>query len=138
MSEDRPTVAPEPRRNADGTISVLTLDAGTVRFACPTWCFVEHGYRVPPAKAEITHRSEPVWALADTPEHGPTSLVEVSLVQWPYSDRDAVFLGIQTDDGFLELTPAGARQVATALRTHADHIDTMADQLMHLPAGEGR
>ncbi|MFI9059822.1 DUF6907 domain-containing protein [Streptomyces anulatus] len=138
MSADRPTVAPEPRRNADGTTSVLTLDAGIVRIACPSWCFVEHGYRVPPAKAEITHRSEPVWALADTPEHGPTSLVEVSLVQWPYSDRDAVFLGVQTDDGFLELSPAGAHRIATALREHADHIDTMADQLMNLPAGEGQ
>ncbi|MFJ7413041.1 DUF6907 domain-containing protein [Streptomyces sp. NPDC098077] len=136
MSADRPLVAPEPRRNADGTTSVLTRDAGIVRVTCPSWCFVEHGYRVPPAKAEITHRSEPVWALADTDEQGPTSLVEVSLVQWPYSDRDAVFLGVQTDDGFLEFGPAGARQVATALREHADHIDTMAAQLMNLRAGE--
>lgn len=137
MSADRPLVAPEPRRNADGTTSVLTLDAGIVRVTCPSWCFVEHGYAVPPAKAEITHRSEPVWALADTDEHGPTSLVEVSLVQWPFNDhRPQVFLGIETDDGFLELGPSGARRIATALRTHADHIDTMADQLMNLPAGE--
>ncbi|MEU0978003.1 hypothetical protein ABZ488_02170 [Streptomyces griseus] len=136
MSADRPLVAPEPRRNADGTTSVLTLDAGIVQVTCPAWCFVEHGYRVPPAKAEITHRSEPVWALADTPEQGPTSLVEVSLVQSPYSDRPQVFLGIETDDGFLELGPAGARRVATALREHADHIDTMADQLVNVRAGE--
>ncbi|MEU3435474.1 hypothetical protein [Streptomyces sp. NPDC006863] len=138
MSEDRPTVAPEPRRNADGTTSVLTSDAGTVRVACPAWCFVEHGYRVPPAKAEITHRSEPVWALVDTPEQGPTSLVEVSLVQWPYSDRTAVFLGVETDDGFLEVGPTGARRVATALREHADHIDTMADRVEAIRAGEGQ
>ncbi|WP_329220330.1 DUF6907 domain-containing protein [Streptomyces microflavus] len=136
MSGDRPTVAPEPRRNADGTTTVTTHDAGDVRFACPTWCFVEHGYSVPPAKAEITHRSEPVWALPDTDEHGPTSLVEVSLVQWPFNDhRPQVFLGIETDDGFLELGPSGARRIATALRAHADHIDTMADLLMNLPVG---
>ncbi|MER6601850.1 DUF6907 domain-containing protein [Streptomyces parvus] len=138
MSGDRPTVAPEPRRNADGTTSVLTMDAGIVRVACPTWCFVEHGYTVPPAKAEITHRSEPVWALADTPEQGPTSLVEVSLVQWPYSDRTAVLLGVETDDGFLEVGPTGAHRIADALRAHADHIDTMAAQLVNLRAGEGQ
>ncbi|MEU2800261.1 hypothetical protein [Streptomyces sp. NPDC007117] len=136
MSTDRPTVAPEPRRNADGTTSVLTSDAGIVRVACPAWCFVEHGYRVPPAKAEITHRSEAVWALADTPEQGPTSLVEVSLVQWPYSDRDAVFLGVETDDGFLEVGPTGAHRIATALREHAAHIDSMAAHLVSLRAGE--
>lgn len=138
MSTDRPTVAPEPRRNADGTTSVLTLDAGIVRIACPTWCFVEHGYAVPPAKAEITHRSEPVWALADTPEHGPTSLVEVSLVQWPYSDRPQVLLGVQTDDGFLEVGPTGAHRIATALRDQAHHIDLMAGHLVKLRAGEGQ
>ncbi|WP_128817435.1 DUF6907 domain-containing protein [Streptomyces sp. S063] len=138
MSADRPTVAPEPRRNADGTVTITTLDAGDVRIACPSWCFVEHGYTVPPAKVQITHRSEPVWALADTPEHGPTSLVEVSLVQWPYSDRDAVFLGVETDDGFLEVGPTGARRIAAALRVQAAHIDAMADQLVALRAGEGQ
>ncbi|WDT90752.1 hypothetical protein H0E86_03815 [Streptomyces sp. SCSIO-PteL053] len=136
MSDDRPTVAPEPRRNSDGTVTITTLDAGNIRVACPAWCFVEHGYRVPPAKAEITHRSEPVWALADTPEQGPTSLVEVSLVQWPYSDRTAVFLGVETDDGFLEVGPTGARKIAHALRVQAAHIDTMAAQLVNLRAGE--
>ncbi|WP_432004585.1 DUF6907 domain-containing protein [Streptomyces parvus] len=136
MSGDRPTVAPEPRRHPDGTVTITTLDAGDVRVACPAWCFVEHGYRVPPAKAEITHRSEPVWALVDTPEHGPTSLVEVSLVQWPYSDRDAVFLGVETDDGFLEVGPTGAHRIAAALRGHADHIDSMAAQLVDVRAGE--
>ncbi|MFJ3141428.1 DUF6907 domain-containing protein [Streptomyces halstedii] len=136
MSGDRPIVNPKPRRNADGTTTVTTLDAGDVRVLCPSWCFVEHGYSVPPAKAEITHRSEPVWALVDTPEHGPTSLVEVSLVQWPYSDRDAVFLGVETDDGFLEVGPTGARKIAQALRVQAAHIDSMAAQLVNLRAGE--
>ncbi|WP_411097190.1 DUF6907 domain-containing protein [Streptomyces sp. 020-2-3H-GM] len=138
MSDDRPTVAPEPRRNADGTTTITTRDAGNIRVVCPAWCFVEHGYSVPPAKAEITHRSEPVWALVDTPEHGPTSLVEVSLVQWPYSDRDTVFIGVETDDGFLEVGPTGARRFAAALRDQADHLDTMADQLVNLRAGESQ
>ncbi|MFI6123267.1 DUF6907 domain-containing protein [Streptomyces sp. NPDC051064] len=129
-------MAPKPRRNADGTTTVTTLDAGDVRVLCPSWCFVEHGYRVPPAKAEITHRSNPEWALADTPEHGPTSLVEVGLVQWPYSDRPQVFLGIDTDDGFQEVGPTGAHRIAAALRKQADHIDAMVDQLINLRAGE--
>ncbi|MEU9258562.1 hypothetical protein AB0D68_08730 [Streptomyces sp. NPDC048212] len=138
MSADRPVVNPRPRRNADGTTTVTTLDAGDVRVLCPDWCFVEHGYRVPPAKAEITHRGEPVWALADIPENGPTSLVEVGLVQWPYSDRTQVFLGIETDDGHQETGPTGARRIAAALRKHADHIDAMSDKLIALRAGEDR
>ncbi|MFJ3083864.1 DUF6907 domain-containing protein [Streptomyces halstedii] len=136
MSGDRPIVNPKPRRNADGTTTVTTLDAGDVRVLCPSWCFVEHGYRYPPAKAEITHRSEPVWALADTGEHGPTSLVEAGLVQWPYSDRPQVFLGVETDDGYLEVGPTGARRIAAALRQHADHLDAMADQLISLRTKE--
>lgn len=137
MSEDRPIVAPQPRKNADGTTTVPTHDAGDVRLACPDWCFVEHGYRYPPAKSEITHRGEPVWALADTPEQGPTSLVEVGLVQWPFSDHPQVALGIETDDGFLEVGPTGAHRIADALRVQAAHIDTMVDQLINLRAGEG-
>lgn len=138
MSDDRPTVAPKPRRNPDGTVTVTTTDAGDVTVACPSWCAAEHGYRHAPAKAEITHRSEPVWALADTPEHGPTSLVEVGFVQWPFSDRPKVFLSIETDDGHLELGPTGARRIAAALRAHADHLDAMAEQLAAMRAGEGQ
>ncbi|MFF4248612.1 DUF6907 domain-containing protein [Streptomyces sp. NPDC001822] len=117
---------------------MTTLDAGDVRVVCPTWCTVQHGYRHPPAKAEITHRSEPVWALADTPESGPTSLVEVSLIQWPYSNQPQVSLGVDTDDGFLEVGPTGGHRIAAALRAQADHIDTMVDQLVALRAGEGQ
>ncbi|MEU2413964.1 hypothetical protein ABZ736_21730 [Streptomyces sp. NPDC013099] len=138
MSADRPVVAYPPVRNADGTYTVPTLDAGPVRILCPAWCTSEHGYVHPPAKAEITHHGDPVWALADIPEHGPTSLVEVGLVQWPYSDRTQVFLGIETDDGHQETGPTGARRIAAALRKHADHIDAMSDKLIALRAGEDR
>jgi hypothetical protein len=137
MSDDRPIVNPVPHRNGDGTTTVATLDAGDIRLVCPPWCTAQHGYRNPPAKAEITHRSEQVWALADTPEHGPTSLVEVGLIQWPFSDRPLVFLSVETDDGHLELGPTGARRIAAALRGHADHIDAMAEQLAAVRAGEG-
>ncbi|MFF0076561.1 hypothetical protein OG337_14865 [[Kitasatospora] papulosa] len=129
MSADRPVVARPPVRNADGTFTVPTSDAGPVRILCPSWCISEHGYRHPPAKAEITHRGNPVWALVDLPEHGPTGLVEVGLVQWPYSDRAQVFLAVETDDGHQETGPTGARRIAAALRAHADHIAAMAGQL---------
>ncbi|MFC8234268.1 DUF6907 domain-containing protein [Streptomyces sp. NPDC057284] len=133
-----PIVAPEPRRNADGTTTVTTSDAGDVRFLCPSWCTVQHGYRNPPAKAEITHNSEPVWALADTPEHGPTSMVEVGLIQWPYSDRPQVFLSIETDDGHIEVGPTGAYRIAKALQAQADHILVMVGRLEAIRAGEGQ
>lgn len=136
MSEDRPIVNPKPRRNPDGTTTVTTADAGDVRLLCPSWCVVQHGYRYQPAKADITHRGDPEWALVDTPETGPTSLVEVGLIQWPYSDHPHVFLDVATDDGFKQVGPTAARAVAAALRAHADHIDTMASKLEAIRAGE--
>ncbi|KPC79525.1 DUF6907 domain-containing protein [Streptomyces sp. NRRL S-4] len=134
MSENRPLEGSQPVRNADGTYTVVTSDAGAVRILCPSWCTDAHAYRYPPAKAEITHRSKPAWAVADTPEHGPTSLVEVGLIQWPYSDRAQVFLSVETDDGHQEVGPTGARRIAAALRAHADHIVTMAGQLESIRA----
>ncbi|MEV7163096.1 hypothetical protein AB0N60_13465 [Streptomyces microflavus] len=138
MSGDRPTVAPEPRRNADGTITVTTHDAGDVRLVCPDWCIVQHGHRLAPAKVEIVHRGDPEWALVEAPETGPTSLVEVGLVQWPFSSRSQVLLEVETDDGHKEVGPTGARRIAAALRKHADHIDTMAAKLEAIRAGEGQ
>ncbi|MFD5790733.1 DUF6907 domain-containing protein [Streptomyces sp. NPDC127037] len=135
MSEDRPIVNPQPRRNADGTTTVTTLDAGDIRLLCPSWCRVRHGYLYPPAKADIAHRSEPEWALVDTAETGPTSLVEVGLVQWPFGDHRQVFLDVATDDGFKQVGPTAAREIAAALRAHADHIDAMAAKLVAIRAG---
>lgn len=135
MSEDRPTVAPKPRKNADGTTTVTTLDAGDIRLLCPDWCIVEHGYLHPPAKVEIAHRGDPEWAVAELPEGGPASMVEVGLVQWPYTSSQ-VFLGVETDRGNPAVGPTGARRIAAALRSHADHIDAMADQLEAIRAGE--
>ncbi|MGQ4355290.1 DUF6907 domain-containing protein [Streptomyces drozdowiczii] len=136
MSEDRPIVNPFPRRNSDGTTTITTEDAGDIRLLCPSWCVVQHGYRYQPMKADITHRGEPEWALVDTPETGPTSLVEVGLIQWPFGDHRQVFLSVATDDGDKEVGPTAARQVAEALRRHAAHIDTMAGVLEALRAVE--
>lgn len=136
MSEDRPTVAPEPRRNPDGTTTVTT-DAGDIRLVCPSWCAVQHGYRYPPARADISHSSEPAWALANTPEYGEIGLVEVRFGRWPFSQRPTTVLLVETDDGAVSLGPTGAHRIAAALRAHADHIDAMADQLLAMRAGEG-
>lgn len=134
MSDDRPIVAPLPRRNADGTTTVTTLDAGDVRLVCPDWCIVQHGYLDPPAKADIVHRGDPEWAVAELAERGPVSMVEVGLVQWPYSGPQ-VFLEVVTDHGHPPVGPTGARRIAAALRTHADHIDAMATKLEAIRAG---
>ncbi|MFD5724675.1 DUF6907 domain-containing protein [Streptomyces sp. NPDC058368] len=136
MSEDRPIVNPQPRRNADGTTTVTTLDAGDVRLLCPSWCRVQHGYLHQPAKADIAHRSESEWALVETPETGPTSFVQAGLVQWPFSQQSQVFLDVETDDGFKQVGPTAAREIAAALRAHADYIDAMAAKLVAIRAGE--
>ncbi|WP_033356177.1 DUF6907 domain-containing protein, partial [Kitasatospora aureofaciens] len=82
MSDDRPTVAPEPRRNADGTITITTDDAGEVRVACPPWCRFEHPYRTSRTKAEISHKSEPLWALTTpTAEFGEVGVGPVHISQ---------------------------------------------------------
>ncbi|MET7643028.1 hypothetical protein ABZS83_05165 [Streptomyces sp. NPDC005426] len=138
MSEDRPIVAPPPRRNADGTTTVTTLDAGDIRLVCPDWCIVEHGYLHPPAKVDIFHASNPVWALLSTPEQGDVSVGPVCLKQWPYSGRVDVFVMVEMDTEGYPVGPMGARRFARAFRHYADHIDAMADKLEAIRAGENQ
>lgn len=137
MSEDRPTVAPEPRRNADGTFSVRTSDAGTVRIVCPPWCTFQHGYDVPRTKAEITHRSEPLWALTAPTAHGEVGVGPVHIAQQPYaSTRSGVLVVVETDTEEFPVGPADARRFAVAFRALADLIDQAADQVEAIRAGE--
>ncbi|MGC4927224.1 DUF6907 domain-containing protein [Streptomyces sp. DT117] len=139
MSGDRPTVAPEPRRNADGTVTITTLDAGTIRIACPTWCSFEHGYRHPPAKAEIAHKSEPLWALTAPTAHGEVGVGPVHIAQHPYaSTRSAVLVVVETDTEEFPVGPADARRFAVAFRALGDLIDQAADQVEAIRAGEGQ
>lgn len=139
MSGDRPTVAPEPRRNADGTISVRTSDAGTVRIACPAWCTFQHGYDVPRTKAEITHRSEPLWALTAPTAHGEVGVGPVHIAQQPYaSSRSGVLVVVETDTEEFPVGPADARRFAVAFRALADLIDQAADQVEAIRAGESQ
>ncbi|WP_097934717.1 MULTISPECIES: DUF6907 domain-containing protein [unclassified Streptomyces] len=137
MSADRPTVAPEPRRNPDGTVTVRTSDAGDVRIACPAWCFVEHGYSHRPAKAEITHKSEPQWALTSPTVFGEVGVGPVHIAQQPYaSTRTAVVVVVESGTEEFHVGPADARRFAVAFRQLADLIDATADQVEAIRAGE--
>ncbi|MEU3835606.1 DUF6907 domain-containing protein [Streptomyces microflavus] len=139
MSEDRPTVAPEPRRNADGTISVRTSDAGTVRIACPPWCSFQHGDGTPRTKAEIVHKSEPLWALTAPTTFGEVGVGPVHITQQPYAaTRSAVLVAVETDTEEFHVGPADARRFAVAFRALADLIDQAADQVEAIRAGEGQ
>ncbi|MFF3092106.1 DUF6907 domain-containing protein [Streptomyces cyaneofuscatus] len=139
MSGDRPTVAPEPRRNADGTTSVRTSDAGTVRIACPTWCSFQHGDSTPRTKAEIAHKSEPLWALTAPTAFGEVGVGPVHITQQPYaSTRSAVLVSVETDTEEFHVGPADARRFAVAFRQLGDLIDQAADQVEAIRAGEGQ
>ncbi|MYS34909.1 hypothetical protein K388_01907 [Streptomyces sp. KhCrAH-43] len=137
MSEDRPIVNPQPHRNADGTTTVTTLDAGDIRLVCPAWCTVQHGYRVPPAKAEIVHRSGPQWALTAPTAFGEVGVGPVQIVQQPYaSTRTQVLVAVVTDTEEFHVGPADARRFASAFRELADLIDQTAGQAEAIRAGE--
>lgn len=138
MTSDRPTVAPEPHRNADGTISVRTSDAGTVRIACPPWCSFQHGDGTPRTKAEIAHKSEPLWALTAPTTFGEVGVGPVHISQHPYaSTRSTVLVVVETDTEEFPVGPADARRFAVAFRQLADLIDQAADQVEAIRAGEG-
>ncbi|MBD3544458.1 DUF6907 domain-containing protein [Streptomyces sp. JV180] len=138
--DDRPIVAPEPRRNADGTITITTDDAGEVRVACPPWCRFEHPYRTSRTKAEISHKSEPLWALTTpTAEFGEVGVGPVHISQHPYDPTgSAVLVVVESDTEEFAVGPADARRFAVAFRKLADLIDQTADQVEAIRAGEGQ
>lgn len=140
MSIDRPTVAPEPRRNSDGTLTIPTEDAGEVRVACPPWCRYEHPYRTSRTKAEISHKSEPMWVLtAPTDKFGEVGVGPVHISQHPYDPTgSAVLVVIQTDAEEFAVGPADARRFAVAFRELAHLIDATADEVEAIRAGEGQ
>ncbi|ARI54605.1 hypothetical protein A6E92_22345 [Streptomyces sp. S8] len=139
MSGDRPTVAPEPRRNADGTLTIPTDDAGDVRFACPPWCRYEHPYRTSRTKAEIAHKSEPRWGRSAPTAFGEVGVGPVHISQHPYDPTgSAVLVVVETDTEEFAVGPADARRFAVAFRNLADLIDQAADQVEAIRAGEGQ
>ncbi|MFC9990931.1 DUF6907 domain-containing protein [Streptomyces globisporus] len=137
MSDDRPTVAPEPRRNPDGTLTLTTLDAGEVRVACPPWCRYEHPYRTSRTRAEIAHKSEPQWALTAPTVFGEVGVGPVHISEHPYDPTgSAVLVVVETDTEEFAVGPADARRFAVAFRALADLIDQAADQVEAIRAGE--
>ncbi|WP_069627137.1 DUF6907 domain-containing protein [Streptomyces niveus] len=136
--DERPIVARPVPRNADGTLSVPTTDHGLLRLVCPSWCRDGHTAPAPVDKADICHRSEPVWALSVTEEYGEAGHLPVSFLQFPFRANNAVYLVLEDQpDGDLEFGPNGARKVAESLRAHANVIDGMAVELEQI-RGAGR
>jgi hypothetical protein len=125
-----PFVAHPVPRNDDGTITVSTLDHGLIRLDCPHWCVSGHNSQHRVAKADLVHRSEPIWALSVTDEYGEAGHLPVSFLQFPFRENSDVYLVVEDEpDGDMEFGPDGARKVAQALRLHADVIDGMATEL---------
>ncbi|KIF69267.1 hypothetical protein HY68_12785 [Streptomyces sp. AcH 505] len=125
-----PFVAHPVPRNDDGSLTVSTVDHGLIRLDCPYWCTNGHSYPNRVAKANIVHRSDPIWALSVTAEYGEAGHLPVSFMQFPFRDDSGVYLLVEDQAGDdLEFGPAGARKVAESLRLHADVIDGMAAEL---------
>lgn len=136
MTDDEQRVSAPAPRNADGSVTVLTVNGVKLLLTCPTWCVDGHAYPHRVAVEDISHNGEPVWALSHTEEYGEAGHVEVSFAQWPYGSRPDAVLCVEAEDGLLELGPAGAREVARALREHAGTIAHMADQLETIRGAE--
>ncbi|MFE5873018.1 DUF6907 domain-containing protein [Streptomyces roseifaciens] len=114
------------------TITVRTLDAGTVDVAEPAWCLGEHpddGYL-----ADVVHDG------VQTPLtfRGYEALT-AGLTCSPYSEvsERGLQAAVEMGDGWLALDPAGLDSLASALVEHASELRALARQLSALlAAGE--
>ena len=120
--------------SASRTVTIETVDHGTVTIPEPTWCIAAHdikGYR-----EDIEHVSAQTPLLIPTRSHGLVIAMPVFFVWRPFSSNDnQINAAIVTDVESHEFDPAGLDQVAAALVEHARTIRVYARQLSTLRAG---
>ncbi|RPK36742.1 hypothetical protein EES39_31845 [Streptomyces sp. ADI92-24] len=73
MSQDRPIVAPQPRKNANGTTTVTTLDSGDIRLksrrTTERWSSARPGGAVSPRRSTQANGPTPHRTRFKTPSH---------------------------------------------------------------------
>jgi hypothetical protein len=100
------------------TVTVRTLDHGTVTAAEPFWCLGEHAdgeYR-----ADFNHQGEEYPLVVDTLS-GPVELATASLYQRPFAEESstAVVVTVEFDSGADEYDSTSLAGLADALVAYA-------------------
>ncbi|MFG2311183.1 DUF6907 domain-containing protein [Streptomyces sp. NPDC048566] len=121
-----------PMPSAPRTITLPTVDHGTVVLPEPTWCAGHTDHHPDTNRADILHTGP------DTPLtfHGRT-LSTACLTQAPHASRDRD-VRISVSMYGAELDPTGVYELAAALDAYADRLRDLADQLAALLAGGAR
>lgn len=120
------------------TVTIDTVDHGTVVLPEPAWC-TGHGWQPNPRLADVTHNSVPVKASAMTEGHGLVELLVARISHAPYGTLQAephpivaVVVDIQHD-----FTPEDTAKVAQGLRAAAMRLERIAGEAERL-RGEHR
>ncbi|MFK0225881.1 DUF6907 domain-containing protein [Streptomyces sp. NPDC090303] len=113
------------------TITLATLDHGTVTVPEPGWC-TGHADHRPCHLVDLTHTgSEHRFAF-----DGDDLLVAM-FSQHPHATQQRTGVLVEQTGWARTLDYAGLRQLAAALTVHAMHLRTLADQLAAIQAEEG-
>lgn len=111
------------------TIVLATIDAGPVEVDEPSWC-VGHAWQRDIGRNDITHRSVPVTATADTYSYGAQSVLKAWMSLAPFVElvpRVVVELDLQGEYEAEEVA-----HLAGVLRTAAARIEAVAAEAIRL------
>ncbi|MGW8682143.1 DUF6907 domain-containing protein [Streptomyces sp. NPDC055817] len=115
-----------------GTVTLETLDHGTITVPEPEWCRGHDDYR-PVHRGDITHNGAEVALRVET-ALGPAEALGVWISQAPYSElqpEPVPVAAVDIDDG-LSLDPDGLRALAREVLRHVGRLYRVADELERL------
>ncbi|MHC3391316.1 DUF6907 domain-containing protein [Streptomyces lavendulocolor] len=119
---------------APRTVTVPTLDHGTITIPEPAWCTGHTGHQ-PGYRVDITHTGpEHPFAFEDQ------VLLVAMLTQAPFTPTGSQETGLYVEQtGHARtLDPAGLTRLAAAFVIYATHLRTLERQLSTIKAGEAR
>lgn len=121
---------------APRTVTINTIDHGTVDLPEPTWC-TGHGWQPNPYLADVTHYSVPVKAAAMTESHGRVDVLVARISHSPYAveqpePHPVLAVTVDIEDTF---TVEDTAKVAQGLRVAAMRLDMVAAEALRLRNG---
>ncbi|MFF4347551.1 DUF6907 domain-containing protein [Streptomyces sp. NPDC001530] len=120
---------------APRTVTIGTVDHGTVVLPEPAWC-CGHGWQPEPHLADVTHYSAPVKASAMTEQHGLVQLLLARISHAPYGEQPELYPVVSVElNGSHDYTADDASKVAQGLRVAAMRLDMVTAEAQRLRNG---
>lgn len=118
------------------TVTVRTLDRGTVTIDEPEWCDSRHEDGL--ALEDLLHDGRELTLSVPT-GNGEVRLLNAALTQYPYATRPEdrrTVVTVLLADGWVRFDPDGLRDVAARLVVYAGSLRDLGRELAAVRAGE--